>query len=434
LNPESGYEIIINEDKVDWINEFKRNYFNDRRIAELIEEITEKIRRIVGDPNLEVFEEALTDDEIKEIEEEDECPLTNDMRALYKNCSNSLWRLKLADEWEYIEVPKLEIQLPSPTLKISRFLQLEKAGFEVSSSEENSDAEGFRLDLNPEIEIFDPPQRIEFTNEELLSDSDSEYQPSISEISEGEQCTGNQKSETEPRQSQHVPPPVLGSSNEADPNLSQPATPKIYSNEESDESEGVFMHKQVGHHTPPNFESSSSASSDYPQLRMDYSMINIGSGVVYDPVLGAVSTFRRRYVDTVEIGPVGTIVDALQLISDYLDDQRAPFWIRGSKFKVDLSEIDLDELHEDLNTTADPFETLIWELGQYFRTELYMQPRALKLLASSAKQFLVDVFAKAQVIETSDVLQPDTFIEAANQMYRDSTIPLYEKQATKEHE
>jgi hypothetical protein len=83
LNSESGYEIVINEDKVDWINEFKRNYFNDRRIAELIEEITEKIRRIVGDPNLQVFEEALTDDEIKEIEE-DGCLLTNDMRALYK--------------------------------------------------------------------------------------------------------------------------------------------------------------------------------------------------------------------------------------------------------------------------------------------------------------------------------------------------------------
>jgi hypothetical protein len=230
-----------------------------------------------------------------------------------------------------------------------------------------------------------------------------------------------------------VTPPEIESSNEADPNLSQPATPEIYSNEESDDSDPILMHNQVEQNTPPNFESSSS-SSDYPQLRMDYSMINIGSGVVYDPVLGAISTFRRPYVDTVEIDPVGTIVDTLQLISDYLDDQRAPFWIRGSKFKVDLSEIDLDELHEDLNTTADPFETLIWELGKYFRTELYIQPRALKLLSSSAKQFLVDVFAKAQVIETSDVLQPDTFIEAANQMYRDSTIPLCEKQATTEHE
>ena len=76
-------KLLLTKTKSIGINEFKRNYFNDRRVAELIEEITEKIRRIVGDPNLQVFEEALTDDEIKEIEE-DGCLLTNDMRALYK--------------------------------------------------------------------------------------------------------------------------------------------------------------------------------------------------------------------------------------------------------------------------------------------------------------------------------------------------------------
>ncbi len=88
-------EIVINEKKVDWFSECKRNFLNATRIKHLVEEISKKLteaikpyskRRKPGGKvkRARMFNPGLTDDELDAWEELHEFKLTNDFRELYK--------------------------------------------------------------------------------------------------------------------------------------------------------------------------------------------------------------------------------------------------------------------------------------------------------------------------------------------------------------
>jgi hypothetical protein len=92
-------EIVIDEKKVDWFNESKRNYLNATRIRDLIKEISNKLQIIVynygfyrgktrnktkSKPDLKFFNNGLTDADLDDWEAINEFKLTNDFRELYK--------------------------------------------------------------------------------------------------------------------------------------------------------------------------------------------------------------------------------------------------------------------------------------------------------------------------------------------------------------
>eukprot|EP00029_Vermamoeba_vermiformis_P000667 TRINITY_DN10863_c0_g1_i1.p1 TRINITY_DN10863_c0_g1~~TRINITY_DN10863_c0_g1_i1.p1 ORF type:complete len:107 (-),score=29.19 TRINITY_DN10863_c0_g1_i1:41-361(-) len=79
-----------------------------------------------------------------------------------------------------------------------------------------------------------------------------------------------------------------------------------------------------------------------------------------------------------------------------------------------MARVPAEQLNE---LPADPFETVVLEvLEDLHGDDLNITPRAQEIAANIAKQFLVDIFAKAQAMETRDALQPETLIAAANEM------------------
>lgn len=94
-------EIVIDEKKVDWFGECKRNYLNARRIRDLIGETSQKLLDVIKPyarrrktngkmKRARMFNAGLTDDELDAWEELQEFKLTNDFRELYKVGSLSL--------------------------------------------------------------------------------------------------------------------------------------------------------------------------------------------------------------------------------------------------------------------------------------------------------------------------------------------------------
>lgn len=97
--------IVISNDKVDWIGEVKRNSVTEKRIKDLVEAITDKIRGIVGDETLAVFEEGLTEKDILRSSIAAQTGLSNDIRAYLKVCRGP-------QSWWFSDRRYCEIGLP----------------------------------------------------------------------------------------------------------------------------------------------------------------------------------------------------------------------------------------------------------------------------------------------------------------------------------
>jgi hypothetical protein len=356
-------EIVIRDDKIDWFNEVKRNYFNDKRIGGLIQEITTKIQTIVrffqpqaSAEELQVFHPGLSDRKLDKWEEKNKCYLTNDLRSLFKYCNGWRWELNQKADINYqyyirlhtTNIPSIHEVSPSDSISIKRL--------EVEDDDDRSDK--YTLELNPK-----PLQLSCFVEEDFLSDS-SDYEPS---------------------------------------KLS-----KEYSEEEiSTRSEGKDAKKEL----------------DYKVWYFSYGGANLYSSdeediQYYDPIGGGIINCGADATDNDCLGDVdaiGTIVDLLQNISDYLDDEKAPLWIKSDTFKLKNVSVFTEEFEALDAVEKDEFEELVSEISHDFGTDLYFHRRAVSLVTNAAKQFLIDIFTKAQSLETKDALQPDTLITTANQ-------------------
>jgi hypothetical protein len=94
-------EVVIDEKKIDWFTECRRNYLNAKRIRALVGEISEKLREVIKPyakrrkpggktKQARMFNPGLTDHQLDDWEELHEFKLTNDFRELYKASTPSL--------------------------------------------------------------------------------------------------------------------------------------------------------------------------------------------------------------------------------------------------------------------------------------------------------------------------------------------------------
>jgi len=318
-----------------------------------------------------------------------------------------------------VQIPSLRIpalfELDPNDVNMSKFEWLFDEGYIPDSDEERSiENVKFRLEIDPPS--YSPRERL--LEEDLRSDS-SEYEPSSSEISQNSTktnvCSVNDNQTDFDREKK--------CSLDEDEN-----TQKLLRSDE-DNFDNPVEGCECTTRQPPIYHSSSSSSENSERNVMDYSLwkffdtqssSNSSSeeAVLYDLLTGGIKSTNRCGTNGFYITQIGSVIDMLQLISDYLDDKRAAFWIDFGEENspIDTSNIDIDELVDELEEVSDPFELVALEIFQSSNW-MYPMPRAIKLLTTAAKKFIVDVLARAQLLEKNcDALQPDTLIEAANQM------------------
>lgn len=133
-----------------------------------------------------------------------------------------------------------------------------------------------------------------------------------------------------------------------------------------------------------------------------------------------------------------SIVTYLQRISDVLDFEHAIEWLefkdyaKDTDYKWTYEDYNLLEYAhiKDLNLSA--WTYLINDIMQDYATQEGILLRATKMLVAAAQDFLIKLFAKAQQLETTDALQPETLIAAAGHVCPE--LRHYEQRRTKDED
>lgn len=148
--------------------------------------------------------------------------------------------------------------------------------------------------------------------------------------------------------------------------------------------------------------------------------------VVYEPVSGAIMPLDKDIICKSML-IAAPIVDYLQHLCDMLEeDVRVPLFFTFTDYIVNVKEL-RQSLPDPPTGEVMPFDSNLMDwLSQCNESFIslhdcndYIPARAIRLLKSAAEDFTVKVFAKANEMETSDALQADTFVNAANQLSKE---------------
>jgi hypothetical protein len=364
-------EVVIDEKKIDWFTECRRNYLNAKRIRALVGEISEKLREVIKPfakrrkpggkiKQARMFNPGLTDHHLDDWEELHEFKLTNDFRELYKSMNGARfkWMPNIEDYfWQY------ECARPPPIC----FPKLDAIKVVTEKwSEFTGDCNTFACDPVTQLptSTFKTRQnpRPQFSEDELASDGSS-YSNSAQEDSAADQ--------PDDEEGQTALLKVL--------DLGEYC---IDANEEWDE------------------------------------------WMIYEPVSGTIVPRDEERFRSAIVGL--SIVEYLQHLCDILEhDKRAPLFFSFTDYLINAKQLKQQLSEECKEDDVAPYvddKLTLW-LGQVngafsdcYDCFGYISARAIKLLERAALDFAVKVFSRAQEMETSDALQADTFVNAANQL------------------
>jgi hypothetical protein len=150
--------------------------------------------------------------------------------------------------------------------------------------------------------------------------------------------------------------------------------------------------------------------------------------MVYEPIMGGIIPWHESDNKTPE---TLSIVEYLQHICDMIEDCRAPLFFEFENQEISMYQKSLKELRQkyeeedcylyegqDGKKGLSAWIPIFSQISDDFGCGGFITPRSIKMIAAAAQEFLVNVFSKAQAMETSNVLQVDTFINAANSVSR----------------
>jgi hypothetical protein len=390
----SGWRDVCPEEDIDWFGEYRRNHINAVLIRSLIEEIKPKLQKIVDrvavpkagvtDPSF--FEKGCTDNEIDTTIEMAGTTITNDLRELLKCCNGAKFSVDLSNSktdnflciWPIIKICFPVLDYLTLGWKQSRFDKLESTGWFSMPGEEDEEEEYTETSEGIRPEVNSDPDPLQFSESDLLSDSE-EYIPSDQETSTDSYEENDQVADPEPTEN---------------PNLDL----------SMDEDDYSYFDTEA---PMTRFKTSPGAwnKDDYAGQQL-YSK-NDGA-IVHSAQNSSIIDFT--YHDS--------IVTYLQRISDLLDFEHAERWLVFEDYiSLDDSEDDermLGAHYTDL--TAIFWARIIADIHQNYRTDEAIVPRGEKLLVAAVQDFAEKLFAKAQALETTDTLQPDTLIAAVRQI------------------